>query len=283
MTISIVVLVPMLVLAIVGVFVFAGCSLVAPLDEHESRQPYPVMILEAIGLRNYWRLGDAPLSQAIDEEKASPVNGDYHDGVSTDAGVLSLTQDPLDKATAFDGTSGRVEMQNDPVIVPPLGFTVEAWIRPGNVTQRGAVVVGSYETQPPRGFQLRVHRTATGGLKAQMWLADGKSNTFQKVIGDIVDNTHDNWHHLVATFNPSDPQGLMLYVDGDLRDAATVGKYAQVGPGAPFRIGAGRDEASPSLTSPDLFFSGRIDEVAVYGIALLPNIVRDHFIAGTTP
>jgi Concanavalin A-like lectin/glucanases superfamily len=281
-TLMVALLIPVLVLAIVAVFVFAGCTLIAPLDEHHAAgtESYSDTVRNHSNLLHYWRLGENPSTGQAADIGSMPRSGTYKGGGLTSlSGVLSVeAMDPSDMCVGFDGSTGYVEVPNFPPLNPP--FTIEAFIRPANVTVAGFVVLGSYETQPAQGYRLRVHRISQQPVvvRAEIRIADAGAAAgprFQMAVGNLVeDPLHDGWHHLVATF---DPPHVALFVDGTAVDAAQVSSYAGVQSATPFRIGAGRDESTPPLPGapPDAFFQGRVDEVALYGRAYTD--VADHY------
>jgi Concanavalin A-like lectin/glucanases superfamily len=283
-TFTVVLLIPALVLAIVGLFVFAGCTLVAPLDEHHAAgESYPHMILHEPNLLSYWRLGETHPAgpTATDSDPTLPQPGSYNGNVTSAPGVLTLAHDTTDTCVAFDGSSEYVEVPYHLLVNPPGAFSVEAWIKPAFVAAKASVIVGSYERQPDRGYRLRVHRVSQQPptVRAEIRIADATKG-FQMATADfdLSDPTNDGWHHIVATYNPPD---VALYLDGHPVGTATVANYAPVQAGTPLRIGAGRDESTPPVPGapPDFFFSGRIDEVALYARAL--DDVPHHFAVGT--
>jgi Concanavalin A-like lectin/glucanases superfamily len=281
-TLMVALLIPVLVLAIVAVFVFAGCTLIAPLDEHHAAgtESYSDTVTNHSNLLHYWRLGENPSTGQAKDIGAIPRWGTYTGGGLTSvSGVLSVEAiDRSDMCVRFNGSTDYVAVANFPALNPP--FTIEAWIRPDFVTAMGSVVLGSYETQPDRGYRLRVHRISQQPVvvRAEIRIADAGAAAgprFQMAFGDLVeDPLHDGWHHLVATFNPPN---MALFVDGTAVGAAQVSSYAGVQSATPFRIGAGRDESTPPLPDapPDAFFQGRVDEVALYGGAYTD--VADHY------
>jgi hypothetical protein len=96
----------------------------------------------------------------------------------------------------------------------------------------------------------------------------------------------------VATYGTdAGAKKLKLYVDGLLKGELPGPSDPPVnyipaqptGPNQPpFRVGAGRKESDPTNITPDQFFKGRIDEVALYNKALDAATVKTHFDKATT-
>jgi hypothetical protein len=219
-------------------------------------------------------------------EPTQPKDLDYKGGVTLGVpGVLRVGSDPNDTAAQFDGTTAYLEHAFDPLLNPITAFTIEAWVRP-DLTQVGtAAVVSSYEPKQGRGFVLDLKRVAAGTMTARIRVGD--KTTFRSLEADLGDGTtHDGWRHLVATFAMTGTTSeLKLYVN-----AATVVtdsvflNYVIARTPATFRIGDGQDESTMNPPGPAAaFFRGRIDEVALYDIALGPAPIKQHFDVATTP
>ena len=319
MTTSVALLVPILVLAVVALFAFAGCSSFAAEpsqsppagpgpgpgpDPDPTKQPHPDptppppyqdVISNETGLRGYWRLGEAAGATTAADSKpvvAMRRPGTYKPGVTLgEPGALRLGKDATDTAAAFDGT-GFVEIDtHDDVVNPPLSFSIEAWVRPAFTGAATGTIVASIEGRPERrGFALEVVQDAAGVLKAQVRVGDGGLTAPTPVQAALGPSTLDGWRHVVATYDGVTKQ-LQLYVT----TGPTPTMSAAPGPvvykpadttNDPFRIGAGRDENQFSVggvpTPPANLFVGRIDEVALYDRALDAATVADHFAKATT-
>jgi Concanavalin A-like lectin/glucanases superfamily len=303
MTALILVLVPVLVLAVVVLFAFAGCQVIAPLDEHRSVPHYSDVILPDPGLRSYWRLDEAAnASQAADSARYHRAPGIYQGGVSL--GVRGVLKGDA-TAADFDGVGGHVVVRNDTDafvtawVNPPGDFSIEAWIKP-TATTRDLVVVSSYLINPVRGFELVV---TAGGTEVQVKFGGNPVPNPQHIskmfecrapLGGATDR--DGWHHVVGTcITPSALPGtlvsstLNLYVNGAriVTGPEDPGVYVPVdfATKQPFYIGR---RASTSYLPSESYFSGGIDEVALYGVALdaTPNqppvTIMRHFDAAST-
>jgi PKD repeat protein len=84
------------------------------------------------------------------------------------------------------------------------------------------------------------------------------------------------WHHVVGTVGPL---GLRLYVDGQLvasRGDATAARYYS----GVWRIGGDAVPTGWPNRPTNGYFSGSVDEIAIYGNVLSPAQVASHFVAG---
>jgi hypothetical protein len=320
MSLSVALLVPLLVLVVVALFAFAGCTpfdaapnppqtttppkmppaTTTPPKPDPTPVPTPVpktyseVITAEAGLRGYWRLGEpAGTGQAADSKPAVAMRrpGTYHTpGVTLGVpGVLRFGKDPGDTAAAFDG-QGFVDIDShDDVVNPPFSFSIEAWVRPAFTGAVTGVVVGSYAALPEHtGFVLEVLQNATGALTARVRVGGG-GLVVGTVQADMGPGTAiGGWRLVVATYSGPTKE-LKLYVSAG--GATTV----VASPGAvdykpvdlaidPFRIGVGRNESQgPPVVTPENFFVGDIDEVALYDRPLDAATVTAHFSQATTP
>ena len=307
MTESIVVLVPVLVLAVVTLFAFAGCSSFGtapstttpgtgtgtgtgtqpgpqtPPVTTPAPEPYRDAVLLDKSLRAYWRLGDAAGAPAADSVPQKKHPGSYLPGASSATpGVLKLGKGPDEGCGVFDGTQGYVAVPFHEDYNPPLSFSVEAWIRPQLSAQGRYVVVGCYQKNPDQGFALGVRQNAAGEQTATAWVADGTAS-FEAETELGVATQHDGWRQLVMTYDRLN-QVLTLYVRDGIQlftDTKSGAGYASMkdANARELRIGAGRN-ASDAVRE---LFPGRIDEVAIYDRVLDAGTIGSHFTLAVTP
>jgi hypothetical protein len=182
-------------------------------------------------------------------------NGDARDAVSGSAGALngSVTFAPGEVGQAFsiNGSNGNAVVVGNSTNYQLTRFTIEAWIKRGDVTRATASGLGdglifSYGSG---GYGFGILNNGTPFLTK----VDASNVTGGTPIADL------NFHHLAATFDGTD---AILYVDGA---AVYATNYpATFSYGTPVAIGARGD----TLASP---FLGEIDEVSLYSRALQPS------------
>jgi Concanavalin A-like lectin/glucanases superfamily len=153
----------------------------------------------------------------------------------------------------------------------PAAFTAECWFRTDSVS--GGVLVGFADT-----------RTGTAAsYDRQIYLDSGGRLTFgTRPAGATTPRTvrspaayNDRaWHHVAGTLGAA---GLRLYVDGVLVASDTATKTAGAYSGY-WRWGASTVTSWPNPPASG-FFTGTIDEVAVYSSQLSAQQISRHFHA----
>lgn len=160
----------------------------------------------------------------------------------------------------------------------------------GSTTWLDPVMAGSFSIE----FLMRttnqnctiVHHGVGQGGSTQSFTIVNSGNTLQIFWTDAANSSHsqnwggpfpfvtDNiWHHYVATFSAS-TFTMTLYVDGKPTSVSTPGTaVVKTNTGTPFTVGA---IWAPLYGS---FYTGDLDEVAIYPIALGADRVLAHYYA----
>ncbi len=267
----------------------AGSGLLLPeLSSAADPSPYAKRVLEKKPV-GYWRLGEKDGSSVADAS-GNNLNGTIVGSVSLgEKGVFDKEQNT---AAKFDGKHGCIEIENHPALSQPTsgkGLTVEAWMRPDDLEFSGG-----------EGEDAYVHWLGKGEAGHMEWafrFYPRKSSRPSRISAYIFnpgpglgsgayveeDIKAGKWMHIVATFEPGDKAnpkaGVSIYKDGKLAlsPAKSPGALYQaydvtpVHGSAPLRIGT-RDKKS--------FFTGAIDEVAVYPRMLTAREIADNHRAG---
>lgn len=229
---------------------------------------YVSLIEGTTGLVHYWRMGAA--------------SGSQPDSVATafDLGLISAGT-----AGTYDVTGGLTNGEDDGAWQQNAGgttvsqhfntgsghrasfsggvFTIECWAWRdsswASVGQAGGLVTkwessAGWALNMVQDGRLQLLRNTTGGFSATGVSADA-------------------WHHIVAT---SDGTTTKIYVDGTLfhteANASSLGTSTNV---AGVRVGR-------RASTPEEYFYGKIDEVALYTVALSAGEVAARYTAGTT-
>jgi hypothetical protein len=210
----------------------------------------------------YWRLGETAGTTAADS------SGRTHTGTYAGTGVTlnqpsSLAGDP-DPSVLLAGTSGASGSVSIPAHTDwrPVGggWSMEAWIRsnPNTGTQE-IIRLGGGD-----GWFLR----NGGGFLGTLWGMQG--GVFPTPTGGVIPGPNI-WSHVVGTY---DGQFIRHYVNGIV--VYSVAETRIFGPTSTNAVAIGSQDPS----SGGEFFTGNIDEVAVYNYALSPGQVYGHYIAG---
>ena len=246
MTEAMVLLIALLVLPVVLLFSFAGCTgedpeLTAAKEAKEKAEAEVIRIQEeakkqaeaakffnvVMGtgtLVSYWRLSELSTGGTTAKDSVPPANNPPHDGTYMNVpgislgekGALEPIKHPDDKAAEFLGTQGYVQVDYDALRNPGGSFSVEVWMRPAGNETTPQVVIGSYELDPlgkvVRGFVLDMLRDQTP-LRVRARLGNGTG--FSSIEANLGDGSeHDGWRHVVMTYSQAG-KSLMLYVNAD--------------------------------------------------------------------
>lgn len=226
-------------------------------DAPESSTPYPSVVMSDQPAA-YYRLGETSGTVATDE--TGHHTGTYQGGVMVGVpGALAGSSNP---AILLDGTSGFVSIGNTLDFTAGAPFSLEAWVKPMPVTSGVTRIV--CKRAPMQGYSIYIE---PAGLVFEMY----RDNANAKIFGPVL--ASDAFTHVVATYDGSTerlfvngaqvgttPSTIMLSVNTGLLN---IGSYSGSGSGD--------------------WYSGVIDEVALYAAALPPARVLAHYRAGKGP
>lgn len=179
------------------------------------------------------------------------------------------------QALTFDGTTSRIRLPAEVLSSAPEAFSVSLWFRraPGRFGVVG--IATAPQTLAGRGSQwsLRLLGTTATGTRLN-WNLDGLQNFAAAPLPALSGRTRlddAEWHHVVAVF---DGAAQYLYLDGRL-DAwqATRGKVTSL---AGTELVLAARQVGASLGE---FFSGALDEVAIFPLALGPQDALGQWMA----
>ncbi|MCK9995419.1 MAG: putative Ig domain-containing protein [Candidatus Krumholzibacteria bacterium] len=215
------------------------------------------------GMDTYWKL----------DETSGNTYADYYGGYDGQAlaspptpaspGVVGDCQD-------FNGTSNYISVSDDPVFdwAADENFTIELWFNLTNVASRNKVMIGRDQNSSTHWW-LGVNMN-TGYAT---WNLLDANRTGVAVSGSTSLND-GQWHHMVAVRDESLNQNR-LYVDGGLVGTSvhdyTAGFQANTTTGIGYMA---------YNNTPDYFYDGLLDEVALYTRALSVGEIADHWNEG---
>ena len=204
----------------------------------------------------WWRLGE--LSGTTAANQAGGGAGTYAGGVTLNQPSL-LATDMVNRAVAFNGSSGRVSVPNASALQLRT-LSLEAWIKPTSLPTTGAFrsVLTKAEAYSLQFNGPRLEFTI---------IQSGTRRRLQTPSGVIVAG---GTYHVVGTFDGTTQR---LYVNGTQVASVALSGTASVTT-TPLLIG--------SWDGTSEFFAGAIDEAAVYGTVLNAAQVAAHYRAGTT-
>jgi hypothetical protein len=212
---------------------------------------YKAQIL-ANGPVGYWRLGETAGSVAVGVTGAS--NGTYAGGVTPSAFPNTGLLNDTDGAIAFNATSGKITIPHVASFVLTNAASFEVWAKPNTVA-------GASE----RWVFNKGVNTFYLAIQSGQAVAGVTSTTvgIKQALTTLV--TAGAWQHLVMTFNSTT---LILYRNGVNVASVAVGGNIVATTAA---INVGSKEGTMG------WYDGRLDEVALYNIALTPaQILADY-------
>ena len=278
---SVIIAAPLLIAAVVMAVRFVGCGLST--EGLEAASSYSGTVLSMVGtgptqgLVSFWQLDDTSGTKALDS--ADSHHGTYQGGFTLGAvGLLdSGASDSGNKAARFDGNSGCVTVPIK-TNLSSASFTVEALVQPSGIDPHAHVIVAC-----GTGYQLVLN-----GTDFEASVADG--GAFQSPVVVHAEVLGAASYYVAMTFDaPS--KTLQLFVNPAASDGFGTFQQSENAGGHSFafatvtykavtsgdlRIGASADGA------PSEFFSGVIQDVAVYDRALsFCEIVQHYWIFAT--
>jgi large repetitive protein len=237
--------------AVLAAFALSACE-THPLNAIE---PAPTL---GILLRAHYTFDEGTGSKVVDH------SGNGHDGVLT--GGTWIADGRFGGALRLGG-GDYVTVSGFPDA--PSSFSVSAWVRSPSTPSDGLETVISTEIVFDGGWELNLDKDA--GITAQFAYWDktktsggGRTDAGGYTLADYGGVTAGQWTHLVSIVDDS-THTLSLYVDGTL--VSTAADHAIL-PGAPVL-------SMGTWWGGKRFLVGDIDDVAIYGRALLPVEVTE--------
>jgi hypothetical protein len=170
----------------------------------------------------------------------------------------------LGGARQFDGTNDYVSIPNSPSLNPVNEITMEAWVKPRNITANAYYEI----LRQDGGGRIKLFAFQDYGTLLTLGLYTSSSYWETDFPITATYFTDGNWHHVVYTYNGSYAR---LFVDGRLNNSqAHTGTIDSVT--ANLIIG--------SLGGSGEFFNGSIDEIRIFSRALPSEEINASYNAG---
>ncbi|MCW4385442.1 PKD domain-containing protein [Salinibacterium sp. SYSU T00001] len=208
----------------------------------------------------YWRLADDTATVAADSGMQG-TPGTYSGTATT--GVPGVLTEGDDEAVGF---TGDTVIGSDKAFANPRIYSLEAWF--STTTTAGGKIIGFGDQRNALSgnYDRHLYMQDDGRLVFGTWTGSANTITTTDAYND------GDWHYAVAT---QSSEGMRLYIDGDL-----VGTDPQTS--AQDYTGHWRIGGDTTWGSTSAYFTGVIDEAAVYGTALSAETVAERFALGTT-
>ena len=205
----------------------------------------------------WWRLGETSGTTAANQAGGS--SGTYAGGITLNQPSL-LATDMVNRAVAFNGSSGRVQVSSSAALQLTNKISLEAWIKPTSLPSSGSFrsVMTKAESYSLQFNGPRLEFTV---------IQSGTRRRLQTPTGAIAAG---GTYHVVGTFDGTTQR---LYVNGTQVASVALSGSATTNTNALY-VG--------SWDGGSEYFNGTIDEPAVYNVVLSASQVAAHYRAGTT-
>ncbi len=246
------------------VAVYAGALSAAQVQSHfQCGHRYRDVILGTTGLQSYWRLGEASGVTAFDSK--GTANGTLNGPSFGGAGATTHSNDAL----TLDGVDDYVDFGDIHDFAGTSSFSLEGWL---NRTTLGEAdkwrwIVTKQSIVDPRDGWAFVVAPNDSGSGQRLWFSRFSAGT-EHVATSTTVTVANTWYHFAATYDGST---MRVYVNGAL-EGSTASGMSMPNTTFPLRISSA---APPSVHR----FPGRLDEIAVYNVALNAAQVREHYAA----
>ena len=251
----------------------SGDAISANVDADPFLTDLPPCLVPA-ELVSYWRF----------DEGNGTIAGDSVDGSHGAIYGATWTEGIVGGALSFDGVVDYVQVP-DSANLRPDAFTIECWVNiPTYEGQRAivsnrAITVGSATYNYIVGITEPSQSIGPG----KPAFAVGQARWGWDVFCADTDVSLNEWHHLAFVFDYDKTSKAEIYIDGVLDREYTTRDYrgnpigpVNYTPDIPLHIG--RDYV-PGYDGP-YYFTGLIDEVAIYSGTLKPQQVWQHYQNG---
>jgi len=208
----------------------------------------------------YWRLNDTTGTAAADSGQQG--NPGTFSGGSPTKGVTGAISGTSNAAVNFNS---QAIVSSDTKFTNPTTYSLETWFNTTTTTGGKLIGFGDKQTGLSSNYDRHIYMQDDGRLVFGVYT--GQTN----VITTANPYNDGSWHYVVAT---QSSDGMKLYVDGAL--VGTNPQTAAQSYSGYWRIGGDQTWGS---TSP--YFTGTLDEVAVYNTELTAAQVSDHYAIGT--
>ena len=218
----------------------------------------------ADGAMNYWRLGEAAGSTGVSYDYVNYSDLTINSGVTRGAGGAIIGDSDL--ASTFDGSTGLAATTS--AVPGPNNFTIEAWFNTTSTSGGKIVGFGDQSSGLSNNFDRHVYMDASGRVNFGVYNNGGYVITSPNAYND------GKWHQVVASLSNV---GLVFYVDGR-RVGTNAGTTVGQSYSGYWRVGGDNSWSGSN------YFTGTIDDVAIYPSALPLATVQKHYTdSGRTP
>jgi glucose/arabinose dehydrogenase/PKD repeat protein len=225
---------------------------------------YAETVAATAGLKHWWRLGETTTTAADSRGTAA---GAYSGGPARVAGLIAAD---ADGAHDFDGVNDFVDLAPGP-FGTPTSFSVEAWVRIDTQkagSGRHFLVTDSFDDLATDGFVLAV----SPANKPLLFVGANPTTKVTSTSSQAL--ALGTTYHVVGTY---DGQRVRVYVNGVQRASVAYVGGVTWHASRDLLLGRQRKAGDGAVR----WLDGRLDEVALYDLALAGATVQSHYDLGS--
>ena len=267
-------LIYLIVLVLILGLVLTGCSLLTNVGQvpnsEQSGITYLTKALPLTSLVGLWHFDEGAGDTAYD----SSVNSNH--GTLTNMNTANCwVLGKFGNALSFDGTDDYVQIANESNFdfEKTDALTLEAWVKTSSDACLN-IITKMQNASPNTGYQLIKHDSIRGNVLYFFLINNFATSNMIRAYGstNIADG---QWHHVAVTYNgSSNVSGVKIYVDGEPETMSWSHNNltSSILNGLPLQI-SGREGSNYA-------FSGLIDEVRIWDIALTAGEIAYNYVLG---
>jgi len=207
------------------------------------------------GLVGYWAFDETTGTLIRNVNTESGVINSTNRGTWNGNATLNYTVGKIGNASSFDGVNDYVDTGNDQSLNITNAITIEAWIKPNNLSGSQAII-----SKSKFGNNLGSYELALNGNRVRLLLSQtgAYASDFDYISTQSISN--GVWTHVVGVYTGTN---VILYANGV---ALTHGKLTF--PTSIYSSTANNYIGARPEATPERFFNGAIDEVRIWNRAL---------------
>jgi len=213
-----------------------------------------------------------PFTGNTNDVSGNGNNGTIHGTVTASSDRYNVSNN----AYSFDGSTGYISTATGEPVPAPQNFSVSVWFK---TSSAGGVLVGysAQQTGPASQYDRHIYMDDSGLLYFGIYTT--ATNTANVITSTSAYND-GVWHHAVGTCSTT--SGSCLYVDGALVASSSTMTTAETYTGAGYwRVAYSNLGGWPNEPT-DLYFTGSLDDIALYNTAISASQVAILYGAGVT-
>lgn len=209
---------------------------------------------------------------------ANDASGNANNGtVQNGASLTTDRYGAANSAYSFNGSNQYISTTTAIGTPAPQNFSISVWF---NTSSAGGMLVGysASKTGAASQYDRHIYMDNSGHVYFGIYTtSSGTANT----INSTSTYADGNWHHAVATCSTT--SGSSLYIDGELQASSSTMTTAETYTGNGYwRVGYNTLSGWANAPS-DLYFTGSLDDIAIYKSTLTAAQVYSLYGAGSSP